>query len=203
MLHAFVLAFVPLFIAIDAPMAVPVFATMTAEVTPIRRKKVADEAVIAALAVGFLFLIAGSTFFKFAGITENDFRIGGGLVLLVSSILQLSRNSRPAAALADESGQAISGASPLGIPLVMGPASITTIILAAKSYGYVSTFLSISLNLLIVWLAFRNAKHLIALIGAKNMNVIAKIASLVLVSIAVMMIRVGIHNFMNPVSYAN
>jgi multiple antibiotic resistance protein len=195
-IHAFALAFVPLFIAIDAPMAVPVFVTLTSDVSALRRKRVADEAVVAALAVGFLFLLAGTTFFRFAGITENDFRIGGGLVLLVTSIMQLSRTSKPNVVSADD-GSVISGATPLGIPLVMGPASITTIILVAKSYGYLNTGLAIGLNLLIVWLAFRNAKHLINLIGAKNMGVLAKLASLILVSIAVMMIRVGIKNFLS------
>jgi multiple antibiotic resistance protein len=194
MLHAFILSFVPLFIALDAPMAVPVFASMTAEATPSYRRKFADEAVLAAFAVGLLFLLAGKTFFGAVGITENDFRIGGGLALLVSSILQLSRPQKNQPI----DSETTSGATPLGIPLVMGPASITTIILAAKSYGYLNTFISITLNLLIVWAAFRNSKYLIQAIGRKNLNVLAKLASLVLVSIAVMMIRVGIRNFMNP-----
>jgi multiple antibiotic resistance protein len=195
MLQAFLLSFVSLFIAIDAPMAVPVFASMTADAAPMRRRRIADEAIIAALLVGLLFLIVGNAFFGAVGITENDFRVGGGLVLLITAILQLSRPSKPMDAEAHEH---INGASPLGIPLVMGPASITTIILAAKSSGYLATFLAIGLNLLIVWLAFRNSQHLIRLVGLKTMNVVAKLASLLLVSIAVMMIRVGIRSFLSP-----
>jgi multiple antibiotic resistance protein len=118
--------------------------------------------------------------------------------------LHLARTPKPTDATdatdaTDECTQeaAVSGATPLGIPLVMGPASITTIILAVKSCGYFATFLAIGLNLFIVWVAFRNSQHLIKLIGPKNMNVLAKLASLVLVSIAVMMIRVGIKSFFN------
>ncbi|MDR3608879.1 MAG: MarC family protein [Oligoflexia bacterium] len=198
MFHAFALSFVPLFIAMDAPMAVPVFATMTAGTTPVRRMKVANEAVIAASIVGVLFLLAGRAFFSVVGITENDFRVGGGLVLLVSSLLQLARPQKtPYVDNGDIASHenSLHGATPLGIPMVMGPASITTIILAAKSYGYLNTFFAIGLNLLIVWIAFKNSKYLLDLIGEKNMKVVAKLASLVLISIAVMMIRVGIKNF--------
>ena len=195
MLQAFALSFVPLFVAIDAPMAIPVFASMTASVAAPRRRKIADEAILAALLVGLLFLLTGKAVFGVVGITENDFRVGGGLVLLITAILHLSKPAKPLES--EEHHDSISGASPLGIPLIMGPASITTIILAVKSCGYFATFLAIGLNLLIVWLAFRNSQHLIRFIGLKNMNVISKLASLMLVSIAVMMIRVGIKSFIN------
>ena len=203
MLQTIVLSFVPLFIAINAPTAVPIFASMTANVSPMRRRRIADEAVVAALLVGVLFLVGGQTFFGAVGITENDFRVGGGLVLLVSSVLHLSTpykkfsTSHKNSNNEDENPEtSLSGASPLGIPLVMGPASITTIILVAKSHGFVATLIAIALNLVISWFAFRNAQILIRWIGLKNMSVISKLASLVLVSISVMMIRVGIKSFL-------
>lgn len=194
MFQAFIMSFFPLFIAMDMPMAIPIFASMTAGRPLAKRRQVADEAILTALLVGAAFLVLGRTLFGLIGITESDFRVGGGILLLVISVSQLAVPQN-AGRSEEDGGGAISGASPLGIPLIMGPASITTILLAGKSCGLLATFLSICLNLLILWLSFRCSQRLIRHLGLKSMQVLAKIASLALVSIGVMMIRVGLRGF--------
>jgi multiple antibiotic resistance protein len=192
MLRNFTLCFIPLFVAIDPPLAVPFFASLTSEATPERRRRVAREAVLAAFAVGALFLAAGKALFSAIGITENDFRVGGGLVLLVSSIGQFALSQKKSDPV--EGAELVSGASPLGVPLIMGPAAITTLVVLAKSYGAGMVLTAAAVNLAIVWCALRYSELVTRVVDARHMNVISKIAALMLVSIAVMMIRVGLRN---------
>jgi len=83
---------------------------------------------------------------------------------------------------------------PLGIPLIMGPAALTTIIILVRNFGYVPTIVSMALNLFIAWLVLVNARWLLKIMGDGGSKAFAKIASLFLAAIAVMMIRVGVLN---------
>jgi multiple antibiotic resistance protein len=81
---------------------------------------------------------------------------------------------------------------PIGIPLIMGPAALTTILILVDSYGTIWTVTSIIINLIIVWIVFRNADQVSKILGKGGSRAFAKVASLFLAAIAVMMIRVGI-----------
>ncbi len=183
----FFLSFIPLFVAIDIIGTVPIFLGYTHEVSAFQRKKLIAEAILAAFIVAIIFLIGGNLILGFMGITIDDFRIAGGIILLVLSINDIIATSesrrRPATDI---------GIVPLGIPLIMGPAALTTILILVHNYGYLPTILSMVLNFLIVWVILANARWLIKLIGDGGAKAFAKIASLFLAAIAVMMIRVGI-----------
>ena len=187
----FFLSFIPLFVAIDIIGTVPIFLGYTHEVSAFQRKKLIAEAILAAFLVANIFLIGGNFILSFMGITIDDFRIAGGIILLIISINDIMASSdsrrRPATDI---------GIVPLGIPLIMGPAALTTILILVHNYGYIATILSMVLNFLIVWVILANARWLIKLIGDGGAKAFAKIASLFLAAIAVMMIRVGITNVM-------
>lgn len=186
--ETFLLAFIPLFVAMDVLGTLPLFIGLTEGITEKRRNRLVIEATLTALAISLIFLGSGKLLFSFLGITENDFRIAGGLVLLVLSINDLLFSSDTAR----KNPETTIGVVPIGIPLIMGPAALTTILIIVDSYGYVWTITSISLNLLIVWVVFRNADRVLMVLGKAGSRAIAKVASLFLAAIAVMMIRVGI-----------
>lgn len=186
--HMFMLSFIPLFVAMDAPGIAPVFVALTDGLSDRTRKELVTQATLTALfiAIGFMFL--GNIVFKFLGITDSDFRIAGGLVLVILAVVDLlfsqdQERRRPSGHI---------GVVPIGIPLIMGPAAMTTILILLDSYGYIITISSLLANLLAVWLTFRYAGNLLGLIGPGGAKAIAKIASLFLAAIGVMMIRVGI-----------
>ncbi len=183
----FFLSFIPLFVAIDIIGTVPIFLGYTHDISSFQRKKLIAEAILAAFVVANIFLVGGNLILGFMGITIDDFRIAGGIILLILSINDIIATSesrrRPATDI---------GIVPLGIPLIMGPAALTTILVLVHNYGYLATILSMVLNFLIVWLILANARWLIKLIGDGGAKAFAKIASLFLAAIAVMMVRVGI-----------
>jgi multiple antibiotic resistance protein len=184
----FLLAFIPLFVAIDVLGVLPLFVALTEELDDARRRRLAFDATATAFAVSLLFLIAGKGIFTFLGITESDFRVGGGIILIVlavSDLLFAKERQRGAV-------EGTVGVVPIGIPLIMGPAALTTIILQVGSYGYLWTIISLLVNLLIVLAIFTESSRISKALGKPASRAIGKVAALLLAGIGIMMIRSGV-----------
>jgi multiple antibiotic resistance protein len=183
----FLLAFIPLFVAIDIFGVVPLYLALTSGLEEKRRRILCIEATATAFIISIIFLIAGKLLFAFLGITESDFRVGGGIVLLVLSVYDLlfSGERKPSVGSSP-------GVVPIGIPLIIGPAALTTIIILVDSYGYLMAIASLTANMLVVWIVFSQADRISRILGEAGSRAVAKVAALFLAGIAVMMIRSGI-----------
>ncbi|MFN3533117.1 MAG: MarC family protein [Candidatus Brocadia sp.] len=191
--HNFLLAFIPLFIAIDVMGILPIFMSLVEGLEKPQKIKTINQSVITALSVSVGFLAIGKFVFSVLGIEIYDFRMAGGLLLLVFAINDLL--------FAEKGKRAITstmGVVPLGIPLVVGPAVLTTIIVTVDTYGYIPTITSLVINLVIVWVVFLKSNFIYRLMGEGGSKAFAKVASLLLAAIAVMMIRRG---FMDMITY--
>jgi len=184
----FLQAFIPLFVAIDPIGLAAIFLAMSAGVPIATRKKIANQAAWTGGGVALLFLLLGQSIFTALGITANDFQIAGGLILFIIAARDLMHSAaEEPVKLADDFGVV-----PLGMPLIAGPASITTLILLAQTIGVWITLAALAVNLVLVVLAFAWSDKLGRWIGATGMRAISKIISLLLAAIAVSMIRRGI-----------
>ncbi len=190
-LETFLLSFIPLFVAIDIIGTAPIFLGYTQSISDSAKKKLVFEAVLAAFGVALIFLFGGKLILNFLGITIDDFRIAGGIILLILSINDIIASSEKVR----NPGTDI-GIVPLGVPLIMGPAALTTILILVDNFGYIPTILSMILNFLIALIVLLNAKLILKAIGDGGSKAFAKIASLFLAAIAVMMIRVGVLNIL-------
>jgi multiple antibiotic resistance protein len=188
--NAFVESFLPLFVAINLPGILPLFIGLTDGMTTVARRTLAVQAIITAFAVAILILFAGQIIFQTMGITLNDLRVGGGLILLTLSISDLIFSDSRRRAPDGTSGDA--GIVPLGIPLTIGPAAITTILVSQQEFGYLMPALALITNLSLVLIAFFFGPQLLARLGEATSKAVAKVASLFLAAIAVAMIRAGI-----------
>jgi len=186
-METFLLAFIPLFVAIDVFGVLPLYVGLTGGMTARERKKLTTQATVTAFAISVVFLVAGKLLFSFLGITESDFRVGGGVVLLVLAVTELLFSSEKKRA-----GGSTVGVVPIGIPLIMGPAALTTIIILVHSYGYGWAVASLLANMLIVWMVFWYASVITRWMGEAGSQAVAKVAALFLAGIAVMMMRSGI-----------
>ena len=183
--------FIPLFVAIDIFAVLPIFISLTGEMPESDRRAIIRQSTITALAVSLLFVAIGEAVFKVLGITVNDFKIAGGLILLVIAILDLIRFSKDKRIPEDPIGVV-----PIGVPLIVGPAVLTTLIVLINHYGIVPTLISLIVNLLIVWVSFQKAQNIIKLIGKNGIIAISKVMALLLAAIAVMMIRLGLEGIL-------
>ncbi len=186
-METFLLAFIPLFVAMDVFGVLPLFVGLTEALDEPRRRRLTAEATLTAFGVSLLFLTAGNLLFSFLGIRESDFRVGGGIVLLVLAVYDLLFSTEQKR----DPGESI-GVVPIGIPLIMGPAALTTLIIIQNAHGYVWAILSLMVNLLIVWVVFLQARKISRFMGKSVSAAVAKVAALFLTGIAVMMIRSGI-----------
>ncbi len=187
----FLLSFISLFVAIDCISVVPLYLNLTGDFSDERRFKLLSKALLTAGVIALLFLISGNFVFRLFGITEADFKIGGGIVLLTISVIDLVSNNMDERRGAGEDA----GVVPIGIPLIMGPAALTSILVSSKSYGFFVTLASLVVNLLIVWIVFANSKVIRRVMGDGASKAMGKVASLFLAAIAVAMMRSGIQDF--------
>lgn len=188
-LHIFWLCFVPLFVAVDPIGVMPIYLSITDGVEIKKRRSIVLSSVITALVVGLLFVFVGDAVFRFLGITVGDFMIAGGIVLFLISVGDLItvEKTSPRAIGAESLGPV-----PIGIPLIAGPAVLTTILLLVQEYGFFPTAIAITANILIAGVIFLLSGRIIGLIGNSGSKILSKIASLFLTAIAVMMVRRGI-----------
>lgn len=181
--------FIPLFVAMDIVAVLPIFLSLTQGYSVEGQKRAVRESVITALLVGIVFIAMGEVIFRILGITNDDFKIAGGLVLLVFAILDLIRRDEIPRKAAGNLGIV-----PLGVPLIVGPAVLTTLIVLVDHYGVAVTVVSFLMNLMIVWIVLRKSAAVVAVLGEGGIIALSKVMALLLASIAVMMIRIGMQN---------
>ena len=84
------------------------------------------------------------------------------------------------------------GIVPLGMPLIAGPALITTLLLLVQTQGMAVTLVALAVNLVLIVLAFVGSEWLSRTIGQMGLRAISKIIAMLLAAIAVAMIRRGL-----------
>jgi multiple antibiotic resistance protein len=188
----FWLCFVPLFVAVDAIGVLPIFMTLTREIEDNKLPRIIYQSVITAIIVAFVFLIGGRALLNLLGITVADFMIAGGILLFVISMTEMITTEKTMRQTDPES----LGAVPIGVPLITGPAVLTTSIILLDGYGFMITASAIFINIIIAGVVFFFSKYIHAVLGKAGSKTFSKIASLLLASIAVMIIRKGIMTFL-------
>ncbi len=184
----FLQAFIPLFVAIDPIGLAAIFLGLGQNLPAARRQQVADQAVWTGGLVALGFLLLGKWVFAALGISVGDFQIAGGLILFILAAKDLLSSATEAEKLPDDFGVV-----PLGMPLIAGPASITTLLVLAQNeaIGLVVTLVALAANLGLVVLALHYSEWLGRRVGPTGMRAISKIIAMLLAAIAVAMIRQG------------
>lgn len=187
-LTKFLQAFIPLFVAIDPIGLAAIFLGLGQNVAAERRQKIADQAVWTGGLVALGFLLLGKSIFAALGISVGDFQIAGGLILFILAAKDLVQSAAEPEKLPEDFGVV-----PLGMPLIAGPASITTLLVLAQNQaiGLVVTLVALAVNLVLVVLALHYSEWLGRKVGATGMRAISKIIAMLLAAIAVSMIRQG------------
>jgi multiple antibiotic resistance protein len=185
-IQKFLLAFIPVFVAIDPIGLIAIFMGLGPATSPENRKHQAFLGIFTGLcvAVGFIFL--GKIIFGALGITVADFQVAGGLILLCLAVRELV-----AFGPQDRGGGDEFGVVPLGMPLIAGPALLTALLILIDSVGIVYTLVSLLVNLAIVALALCNAERLARWMGKQGLRGVSKLIALLLAAIAISLIRRG------------
>ena len=189
-LQEFGLTFVPLFVAIDAVGILPILMPLTMTMSSRERVRVIRWAMITALALGLGFMVVGKGIFIFLGIKVADFLIAGGIILFILAAKDIVTGK-----MVSEEGLAgggAIGAVPLGTPLIVGPAVLTTLLILVEKYPIYIVIIAFIVNLAIVWLFIAQINRVMKFLGQAGAKVISKIIGLFLAAIAVKMISQGV-----------
>lgn len=120
--HDFVYSFIPIFVAMDIGGLIPVYLTLTKELTAPQKRKVSLQALFTAFFISVAFIVAGNFVFRVLGITTYDFQIAGGVLLLVLAVVEMVRGEHEGLVAGINVGPV-----PLGTPLIVGPAVLTSL----------------------------------------------------------------------------
>jgi len=185
------LPFIPLFVAFNVLGILPIFVSLTSEMALPERKRVARQSILTGFLVSIGFLGAGKSVFALLGITVSDFQIAGGILLFIISIVDLIFPEKTRTFPKETMGVV-----PIGIPLIVGPAVLTLLLMIVHTYGYISTLLCLILNFLVVWFVFGQSHSIMRLVKEGGAKGIGKVSSLLLAAFAMMMIRIGMKGWM-------
>ena len=183
----FVMTFVPLLIVIDAFGNLPFVISMGESLANKDRRRMVHLAVLTATAVGLVFLFFGQFILMVLNISVGSFAIAGGLILLVLSIRYMSTGH-----MVTTVKEEMVAVVPIGTPLTVGPATITTLLLLALQFPLYMVLISFALNMLITWIIFLLSQRIAAFMGEGGLRAISRVFSLLLAAIAVSMIIRGL-----------
>ena len=189
-----VLAFSSIFFLVDPFAALPTFLAVTAGIDKSRRRLIARKASLTAFVLLTAFALAGQLIFRVFGITLPAFEIAGGIILLLIGLDMLNARRSPtqetepdaeAAALKEDAGIV-----PLGIPMLAGPGSITSVMVlvgqAQGRWSLVAAILgAIAITAFTCYLVLGNSDRVASALGETGIRILVRIMGLLLVSLAV------------------
>jgi multiple antibiotic resistance protein len=181
-----------LFLVIFDPFAsLVVFLVATSKMKEFDKRKVATLAVIVAGSLSFLVLIFGNLLLKLFDTTIMDLRVAGGIILALLGLkMVMGQSIVGTESMKGDSAVAI--ASVIGTPLLTGPATITTIMIAMDDFGRIETGLAVLIVLLIVALIFYHASRVQKFLGKTAIQIISTVLGLITLAWGVKFIRVGL-----------
>ena len=181
------MTFIPLFIVIDAVGNLPFVISLSEGINRAERRKLINVATATAAIVGLFFLFVGQFILNVMGISVGAFAIAGGLILLVLSVQYMS-TGRMVEIIKEEMVAVV----PIGTPLTVGPAAVTTLLLLATQFPLYFVLISFILNIGIVYITFRLSNQLVRVLGKGGIKAFSRVAALLLAAIAVNMVLRGL-----------
>ncbi len=190
-------AFVTLFVIMDPPGLLPIFLAFTGAMSSRQRNRAAAQAVAVAFGVIVVFAVAGEQILRYLGIDLPALQGAGGLLLLLVALALLTGRQD------DPTEQATSNVAlvPLGTPLLAGPGAIVATILFVRRAdgidGYLAIAAAIAVLHLVIFAFLRFSSLIVRILRPGGIEVVTRIAGLLLAAIAVQLIADAVASFVH------
>ena len=187
------LALSSIFFLVDPFAALPTFLAVTAGSTSERQRRMAWKASLTALVVLSTFALVGQLIFKMFGITLPAFEIAGGIILLLIGLDMLEAKRSATQESSEEANEAAvkedAGIVPLGVPMLAGPGSITSVMVlvgqAQNRWQMAAILVSIFVTAVICYLVLGNSDKVARGLGETGIRILVRVMGLLLVALAV------------------
>lgn len=189
------------FFAIMNPIAnTPVFLGLTANDSAVIRKRVAQKALLTTFAIVVTFCLCGALIFNLFGITLPAFQITGGLLVAWIGFKMLNGAHSDVQQPVGEGDEDLESAlgvavTPLAVPILAGPGTITTAMNYASTGGaevMIITIGAFAVLCVITYAFFVSGERLTKFLGVQGMAVVTRFMGLILAVIGVQMLSDGI-----------
>ena len=201
MLEIFIQTFVLYFVVIDPLGGTPLFLIVTQRLKIKDKIKTALEATITATIILLFFALLGKFILSSLNISFSAFTIAGGIILFIISLEMLfdKRNQRKEKGLKSRSDRI--SIFPLAIPLLAGPAAITSIIVSVTDIGdnFIKQsvgMISLVLVMFVTFMLFYIASKFSRIINKKVTSVISRVIAIILAGLSIQYILDGIKNYL-------
>ena len=165
---------------------IPVFSSLTSKLSKKERISTVNKSVIISTFILLGFGFFGEYLLTLLGITMNDLKLIGGLILLIFSIdYVLGRNTN----YLDKNSETNLAVFPLAIPILAGPGSISLVLVMS---GLFLKFFVIIISIFVCWCSIRLGSGLLKFLGKDGSQAISRIMGLLIGAVAIKLIREGI-----------
>lgn len=194
------IAFTSIFVLVDPFAAIPTFLVLTSDFSRKHRRHMAMRAAWTCFAVLTLFGIAGSLIFKLFGITLPAFKIAGGIILGLIGLDMVQARRSPTKETPGDAEESLDkedvGIIPLGIPMLAGPGSISTVMVLvsqALDWGHGAViFCAIAFASAISYVILAAADRVRSSLGETGIRILTRMMGLLLTAIAVQFVLNGL-----------
>ena len=191
---------ISLLVVVNPIACVPFFIHYTQGLTVAERARTIRITAFSTFVVIAVCALLGLKVLEFFGITLASFQVGGGLLLMTSALSMLNAQPAEAKSTADEVQDAAARASiavvPLTIPLLTGPASMSTVVIyaeKAKTFTQLGTLVGYGVVIaLATWICLSLAQPIARVLGKTGINVMTRLMGLILAALAVEVMSDGL-----------
>ena len=188
--------YVTLLVIVDPPGMVPVFLALTGALPAKQRNRAGTQAVALALGVIVVFAVAGQTLLDYLHVQLPALQGAGGLLLILVALQLLTGKTD---APEEQAGTTNVALVPLGTPLLAGPGAIVATMLFVQRADDLTDRVIIGLGIvavmLTVWIVLRFSGVIVKLLRPGGIEVLTRIAGLLLAAIAVQLIADAVAAF--------
>jgi multiple antibiotic resistance protein len=192
LLAQWITAISAVFFIVDPFAATPAFLAMTAGYEHARRRQMARRAALTCLVILTVFATVGKYLFRIFGITLPAFKFAGSLLLLMVALDMLqARRSRTRETPEEQSGASETedvGIIPMGIPMLAGPGSISTVMVlvgqAPQWHDAIPVIVGIVITSLVCYIVLVSADRVEAVLGQTGIRIVTRLMGLMLTAIA-------------------
>ncbi len=187
-MYELIKATITLFVILDIIGLIPIYLSFLKNKSRKIMDLYANKTVIFSSLIIFVFLFLGNNILDFFSISLSNFKVAGGIILLIIGIkfvlglrvISLTERKMHSFAVV-----------PFATPLLVGPGTLTTIIILVDKYNYFIPVIASLVNMLIIWVFLKNARVVYKVLGQQGSEAVTRIMGLLITAIAVGFIRSG------------
>lgn len=191
----FISIFAALISVINPLGTVPVFVGLTKEETISNRNKTAAWTSINVFLILVISFFIGKYVLAFFGISLNSLKIAGGLIIATSGFSLLSgsftrhKGMKRMSVQQDLATRSEVSLTPLAIPMLAGPGSISLLITMNQSLATTNAYIIATSAILAVsiavYLVLRSSQFIVKMLGASGINGVSRIIGFIVIAIGV------------------